>query len=124
MILTSIENAFKKAAHDAVVAAKAIEAVAVKIATSPKLVASEAAANAVLGEVDPAAATVAETAEALLAKACAAVQSIGNAAAAGGVNITLDSTAVADVKAVIAATKNSNTAAPAPAASAPAAPAA
>ena len=124
MILTSIENAFKKAAHDIVVAAKAIEAVAVKISTSPKLVASEAAANAVLDEVDPAAATVAETAEALLAKACAAVQSIGNAAAAGGGNITLDSTAVADVKAVIAATKNSNTAAPAPAASAPAAPAA
>jgi hypothetical protein len=124
MILTSIENAFKKAAHDIVVAAKAIEAVAVKISTSPKLVASEAAANAVLDEVDPAAATVAETAEALLAKACAAVQAIGGAAAAGGVNITLDSTAVADVKAVIAATKNSNTAAPAPAASAPAAPAA
>ena len=65
MFLTSIENAFKTAAHDLVTGFKAVEAVAAKLAASPIVTEAEQAANAVLTGLDPAAAKAVEVGEAV-----------------------------------------------------------
>lgn len=121
MNLTSFEHAFKTFAHDLVVGAKKTEQIAEAILTSPKVAEGEAAAAAVLEQISPAAGKVTDLGESLIAKAASAVIAAGSAAAAGGVSITLDQTAVADVQAVVAAAKSSVPVTTAAATAAPAA---
>lgn len=101
MTLTSIESKIKTGLHDLKVGAEAVLNAAGVIAKDATV--AEPVVNAVLGTIDPGAAVVAETAEAVLAKVIKAVQDAGLAADSKGVNVAFDATVVADIKAIIAA---------------------
>lgn len=101
MTLTSIEAKLKAGLHDLKVGAEAVLKATEKIEGEAATV--EPVINQVLKGINPAAAKVAETAEAVLAKVAAAIQDAGAAASANGINVTFDQEVVADVKAIIAA---------------------
>lgn len=101
MTLTSVENTLKSGVHDLKVAGEAVLKATSKVVGEATVV--EPVVNQVLANISPAAATVAETAEGILAKVAKAIQDAGDAASAHGINVTFDTTVVADVKAIIAA---------------------
>ena len=95
--ITSLKHAFAVAAHDLLVGAKAVEAVAAKIAGEATVV--EPIVNALLA-ADPAALAVARAGEALLGEVCGAIAAAGTASAAKRLSISLDEALMADIIAI------------------------
>jgi hypothetical protein len=102
-ILVSIETDLAKVAHAFVRGAHALKSALVWAAKeeekiAPEVAAIENVANTVVGAIYPGADKVALAIEAVFAKALTAVEDLGSAAAADGLNIQLDTAAVQAVK--------------------------
>lgn len=105
-ILGTIEVDLGKVAHVFVVGAKALKNALVAAAReeekiAPEVQAVENVANKVVGEIYPGADVVAVAIEAVVSKALAAVDALGNAAADNGLSVSLDAAAVQAVKAAL-----------------------
>lgn len=102
-LVSSFGHAFAIVAQDAVKAKNFI--VHTLLPVVQKIEKAEPTIEAITAMIDPAAVNVERVAFAVLGKIAEAVHSADAAATAGGLNIALDSAAIADVKAVLAAFK-------------------
>lgn len=100
-LLTSLENIKAAAAQDAVKLEHLVTSTILPILI--KANSSQDTIEKITGLVDPAAVKYEQVAFALLGQAIAAVQAAESVVGAGGVNISLDSALVADIKAIITA---------------------
>ena len=96
---SSIGHAFASVAKEIVHVSKVVEAGLAKVQKS------EAFVEAITAVIDPAAVPLERAAYAILGKALQVVHDNGDAAAANGVNIQLDSQEIADLKELIAMLK-------------------
>ncbi len=98
-LLTSIEHAFATAASDVVKMAKYVEA---KVLPALQKVEADAPTiEAITSLISPQAANIERVGFAILGSAIKAIQDAEAAGNAGGVNIALDATVVADIKSII-----------------------
>ena len=103
VLITNLEHAYATAIGDIRKAAKYVES-----AVLPILLKVEAAAptvEAVTALVSPTVASIERVGDAVLGSVIKAIEAGGSAAAAGGVNLTLDADLVADIKSIIPAVK-------------------
>jgi hypothetical protein len=92
----TMPHAFSSLFHDVVVGARKVETVLQYVQKN------QAEIEAITGLIDPGAALIEQIAFGALGEVVGAVHSVGQAAAVNGVNLTLDATAVADIKNLIA----------------------
>jgi hypothetical protein len=92
--ITKVEHALAVVAQDIVRFAKAVAPIFKKIQASESMI------EALTNLVDPNAVAAERAAFALLGKVCAALEHLGDAAAANGVNIQLDAQELADIRAL------------------------
>ena len=90
------EHAIASVAHDIVKIARAV------VPVLQKVQGQEATVEALTSLVDPNAVNIERAAFALLGKICVAITDAGNAAAANGVNVQLDTQEIADMKGIAA----------------------
>jgi hypothetical protein len=88
------EHAIASVAHDIVKIARAV------VPVLQKVQGQEATVEALTSLVDPNAVNIERAAFAVLGKICVAVTDAGNAVAANGVNVQLDSQEIADLKGI------------------------
>jgi hypothetical protein len=113
ILLQNTEHILAAAAQDAVKTAKFVEMKV--IPALQKASANQQTIETITGLVSPQAANIERAAFAVLGKVLAAVDAGSQAAAAGGVNITIDAELVADIKAIAPAVQAAvATATPAP----------
>ncbi len=103
-LISTIEHAFAVGAQKVVAEAKVIELKVLPFLVEVK--ASEATVEGVTALVAPAAVNIERSAYAVLGVAIKAIEDAATAAAAGGVNLTLDAVLVADLKSIIPAVKS------------------
>jgi hypothetical protein len=103
VLISGAEHLFAAAAKDLVSAAKFVELKA--LPAMKKAQANAAVVEAITGLVSPEAANVERAAFAALGVVIKAIEDAGTAAAANGLNVTLDAALVADVKSIIPAVK-------------------
>lgn len=101
--IKSLEHAFAVVASDTVKAAKVVETQVVP--ALKKVNADQTTIEAVTGAVSPQAAAIERTAFAVLGKALAANDAAVIAAGSAGLNVTLDESLVADLKAIATSLK-------------------
>lgn len=105
-ILVTIETDLGKVAHAFTTGAAKLKSALMWAAgeeqkIAPEVAVIEGVANQVVGQIYPGADKVAAAIESVVAKAFAAVESLGSAAAADGLNVQLDAAAVNAVKAAL-----------------------
>lgn len=98
VLITSVEHAFAAAAKDAVSTAKFVEQKVLPVLQ--KANADATTIENITSLVSPQAANIERAAFAVLGVVIKAIQDAGTAANSSGLNISLDQTVVADVKAV------------------------
>ena len=109
-LISTLEHAYASAVTDLRKVGKFITGTAVPALQA--IHADAATIEAVTGLISPQLENVERTADALLGAAIKAIEDAEAAAGAGGVNIALDATLIADIKAIIPLVKSSaNTAA-------------
>jgi len=92
--IQKVEHAIASVAHDIVKIARAV------VPVLQKVQGQEATVEALTSLVDPNAVNIERAAFAVLGKICVAVTDAGNAVAANGVNVQLDSQEIADLKGI------------------------
>jgi hypothetical protein len=106
-LITTVDHAFAAAAKDIVATAKTIQSSVLPVLTKAATQASTI--EAVTGLVSPAAVNIERVAFAVLGTIIKTISDAGTAIAAGGLNVQLDATVVADIKSIIPAVKSSAT---------------
>ena len=90
------EHAVASVAHDIVKVARAV------VPVLQKVQGQEATVEALTSLVDPNAVNIERSAFAVLGKICVAITDAGNAVAANGINVQLDTQEIADLKSIAA----------------------
>jgi len=103
-LITTLDHAYAAAAQDVVSAAKFIEGKVLPVLQKANTAATTV--EAVTGLVSSQAVNIERTAFAVLGAIIKAVDAAGSAVAAGGLNVPLDATLIADVKAIMSAVKS------------------
>ena len=106
-LIKSLEHAYAVAAQDIVKAAKFVEGSVLPLLQ--KAAANASTLEAVTALVSPQAANVERVAFSVLGTIIKTLEDAAPAAAASGMNVTLDATLVADIKAIIPAVKGQAT---------------
>ena len=94
--LQKAEHAISSVAHDIVKIARAV------VPVLQKVQGQESTVEALTSLVDPNAVNIERAAFAVLGKICVAITDAGNAVAANGINVQLDSQEIADLKDIAA----------------------
>lgn len=116
-VLSTIEADLGKVGHAFVVGAEKLKAAIIGAAgvvdkAQPEIQVIEGVANSVVAQIYPGADLVAKAIEAAMAKAFAAVDALGAASTANGLNVQLDQAAVDAVKAALPTVKTQATTTP------------
>lgn len=112
ILITTLEHAFAVAAQKIVAEAKFVESKVLPVLE--KAQAQAQTVEAITGLVSPQAANIERVGYAILGQVIKAIEDSASAAAAGGLNVTLDQAVVDDIKTIIPAVKAAATQ-PAPA---------